>query len=180
VKTGDAVDLIEGAVGPRGGVWADIGAGSGTFTRALVELLGPTSTILAVDRDPAAIAALAQWAKAKAPNVLPLEADFTHVRDIRGKDQTPFDGILLANALHFVSDAEGVLARLVASVRPGGRVVFVEYDQRVASRWVPYPISRERLASLAAAVCLSEPLVTATRPSEYQGILYAARCEVTP
>jgi hypothetical protein len=50
------------------------------------------------------------------------------------------DGMLLANSLHFVRDAAAVLARLAARVRPGGRVVLVEYDKRRASPWIPYPI----------------------------------------
>ncbi|MGH7674960.1 MAG: hypothetical protein ACREMV_06785, partial [Gemmatimonadales bacterium] len=43
------------------------------------------------------------------------------------------DGILLANALHFVRNPDVVLARLAARVRPDGRVVVVEYDGRPAN-----------------------------------------------
>lgn len=177
MKTREAIALIQGAVRGRGGVWADFGAGDGTFTRALVELLGPGSTILAVDRDPAAVAELVQWSSREAPNVIPLEADFTIARDLRGVGENPFDGMLLANSLHFVSDADDVLARLVALVRPGGRVVLVEYDRRAANQWVPYPIPVDRLPMLAAAAGLSTPVVTATRPSAYQGVMYAAAAD---
>ena len=77
VNTRDAVALIAGAVGEPGGTWADLGAGTGTFTRALAELLGATSRIYAVDRDPADIDALKRWSVREAPNVIPVEADFT-------------------------------------------------------------------------------------------------------
>src|SRR6266481_225422 len=43
VNTAEAVGLIGGAIPRRAGTWADFGAGDGTFTRALVELLGQDS-----------------------------------------------------------------------------------------------------------------------------------------
>jgi hypothetical protein len=52
--------------------------------------------------------------------------------------------------------------------------VIVEYDRRTANRWVPYPIPVDRLTELASSAALTDPRVVATRPSEYQGALYAA------
>ena len=83
-------------------------------------------------------------------------------------------GVLAANALHFVRDPARVLAQLVERVRPGGRVILVEYDGRAASRWVPYPIQRAVLPELAAGAGLTSPAITATRPSRYGGVLYVA------
>jgi ubiquinone/menaquinone biosynthesis C-methylase UbiE len=176
VNTDEAVALIENAVGKRGGVWADLGAGEGTFTRALVELVGPSSRVYAVDQDPAAVSALARWSTS-APGVVPVEADFSRPFKLPHMEDNPLDGILLANALHFVRNAQTVLARLVTLLRPRGRVVLVEYDRRASSRWVPYPIPIALLPALASAAGLSTPRVTATRPSEYQGILYAAAAD---
>jgi ubiquinone/menaquinone biosynthesis C-methylase UbiE len=174
MKTAEAVALIERAVRGRGSAWWDLGAGDGTFTRALAEILGSQSTIVAVDRDAHAIAGLKQWSEKSAPNVYPVLADFTQTEELRARKHRPPDGMLLANSLHFVSDADDALARLVAMLRPRGRVVLVEYDRRAASKWVPYPVPVDRLPSLAAAAGLSEPVVVATRPSRYQGTIYAA------
>lgn len=174
VDTGDAVALIEGAIPRRPGTWADIGAGDGTFTRALVELLGPSSRIFAVDRDAPALAALGRWAKSAGANVVTVVADFSRAFELPGPDRPALDGMLLANSLHFVRDAEAALARLARWLRPGARLVLVEYERRRASRWVPYPISTERLPPLAAAAGLSTPVVTATRPSAFGGNLYVA------
>jgi len=104
-------------------------------------------------------------------------ADFTGPFELPGLPAPQLDGILLANALHFVADGEAVLRRLAHWVRPGGRVVVIEYDRRARSRWVPYPISPERLAVLAASAGLSAPAVTATRPSAFGGTLYVAAAE---
>src|SRR5262249_7439270 len=118
----DASALIAGAIPDRGGVWADVGAGEGTFTRALVELLGPDARIYAVDRDARALAAIDRWPAGIRRQVTPVVGDFTKSFTLPGLDAESLDGILIANALHFVRDADAVLARLVAQVRPGGRV----------------------------------------------------------
>jgi ubiquinone/menaquinone biosynthesis C-methylase UbiE len=174
MNAGEAAALLAGAIPRQPGTWADLGAGEGTFTRALVELLGPEARIYAVDRDRRAVAALMRWAATDAPNVVPVAADFTGPFDLPGLAAPQLDGILLANALHFVADGEAVLRRLAKWVRPGGRVVVIEYDRRAASRWVPYPIPPVRLANLAAAAGLTAPTVTATRPSAFGGTLYVA------
>jgi trans-aconitate methyltransferase len=165
VNAHDAIELLSSAIHTRGGTWADLGAGSGVFTRALVEVLGPESRVYAVDRE-ARVAA--------SRNVIAVNADFTHPLDLSGLGDAKLDGILLANALHFVRDAEAVLVQLVDRVGPGGSIVFVEYDRRAASRWVPYPISRAQLPALAEAAGLTPFEVTAARPSAFGGELYVA------
>jgi SAM-dependent methyltransferase len=177
MNTRDAVTLIGGAVPRRAGTWADLGAGNGTFTRALIELLGPDSRIYAVDRDAGAIAAIGRWAPKDAPTVIPVLADFTRPFELPGLAHGMLDGMLVANALHFVRDADVALARLVELVRPGGRVVIVEYDRRAPSRWVPYPIPESRLPALAASSGLSTPVITARRPSRFSGVLYVAAAD---
>jgi SAM-dependent methyltransferase len=153
--------------------WADVGSGDGTFTRALIQLLGREARVYAIDRDARALASLQRWAARDRATVIVLEADFTRGLEL----PEPLDGLLVANALHFVRDAHVVLARLVRLLRPGGRVVVVEYDRRAANQWVPYPISSNRLPELAAAAGLSEPTITATRPSAYGGTLYVAAAD---
>jgi len=161
LKPSDAVTLIAGAVPPDVGAWADVGAGQGTFTRALAELLGPHSRIYAVDRDARAVAALERWAAKEASNVIPVAADFTGPFDLPGLAEPGLDGMLLANTLHFALDADVVLRRL----------------RRAASRWVPYPVPPARLTVLAAFAGLSGPVITATRPSAFGGTLYVATSE---
>jgi SAM-dependent methyltransferase len=176
----EAIELIRDAVGGVSGTWADLGAGNGTFTRALVELLGPATRVYSVDRDARAIAEIAKWAKANAPGVVPVVGDITAPLELPGLDGDGLDGLVIANSLHYVPDAGQVLARIAARLRPGARVVFVEYDQRRATPWVPYPVPAERLSELAAIAGLSEPAITATRKSRYGGRLYVAAAERPP
>ncbi len=173
----DAVALIAGAVPQRAGVWADIGAGDGTFTRALAERLGPEGRVYAVDRDARALGALERRVAGAAAAVIVVRADFTRPFALPGVAAPRLDGLLLANALHFVSDADAVVGRLAGWLRPGGHVVLVEYDGRRANRWVPYPIPIARLGDLAHAAGLTAPEISATRPSAFGGVLYVAVAE---
>lgn len=166
----EAGELIAGGVAGSSGVWADLGAGKGTFTAALRALLRHESRIYAVDNDPTAIAVLEVFVE----GVTPILADFSKPFEL---PETPLDGILMANALHFVLDQELVLQRLVNFLRPGGRVVIVEYDQRAKSRWVPFPISAGRWVELAHSAGLENPRITARRPSMYAGELYVGVAE---
>jgi ubiquinone/menaquinone biosynthesis C-methylase UbiE len=177
VNRSDAVNLLAAAV-PRGpGVWADLGAGHGTFTRALGDLLGPEGTISAVDREPGAIAALERLASRAGARVTPVHADFTHGFELPGLAPGSLDGMLLANALHYVREAGAVLARLAEWLRPGGRVVVIEYDGRKASPWVPYPVPAVRLPDLVAVAGLTPPVITGTRRSAFGGTMYVAVAE---
>lgn len=167
-----AIRLLEGAVNGTGGTWADLGCGDGTFTLALADRLGSGARIYAIDHDPAALSRLRRRSPART-NIIPIEGDFTVSLDLPEAGDS-LDGILFANSLHYVREPEHVLARWVSRLRPEGSAVFVEYDRRAANRWVPYPISPERLARIAASAGLSDPVVTATAPSAFRGRIYAA------
>ena len=173
----EAAELLRDAIPTRGGTWADLGAGEGTFTRALVDLASPRR-IYAVDRDARAMADLMKWVKSEPTDVVPVIADFTRLSALPGLNDGKLDGMLLANSLHYSSDPEKVLSRLIAWLRPRGRVVLVEYDRRKASRWVPYPIPIERWREGSQSAGLSTPVVTATRRSAFGGDLYVAAADV--
>lgn len=169
---GEMVALIRDGVTQRTGVWADLGAGTGNFTLALRDLLDPTATIYAVDRDGKAIAAqrarAAQAAHGAA--IVPMQADFKQPLRL-----PPLDGVIVANALHFVHDQEHTFMEIVAQIKPGGRLLVVEYELSQPQRWVPVPFPWVRFQALAAALGLGEPTLVGTRRSPSTGImLYAA------
>lgn len=168
-----AAGLIRAAVPAGSATWADLGAGAGTFTLALATLLGSQGRVYAVDKDPSALDDLRD-ALANSPlgaQVIPLQHDFRKTHDF-----PPLDGVLLANALHFVPPDEqaAVLRRVKSYLRPGGRLVVVDYDGRSASAWVPHPISQRRLAELFKSIAVDAPSQAGSRPSRYGGTLYAA------
>lgn len=172
----EARELIAPALDAAAGArWADLGAGRGTFTRALSRLLGPGAEVYALDRDPAAVSALAGIGSQNGAPVTPLHGDFGTEAAWRSLALPALDGILLANSLHYVPAAEqrAVLARLAAALRPGGRLVVVEYEGRAANSWVPYPVDASLLASLLPPA-MSPPVRAGSRPSAFGGTMYAA------
>src|SRR5436190_4342085 len=177
MKDAEAVELIRDAVRGAGTTWADLGAGDGIFARALAELLGPDARIYAVDRDAKSLAILERSARRAGVSVTTVTADFTGDFELPGLSADGLDGVLIANALHYVREPAGMLGRVTARLRPGGRVVLIEYDRRGPNRWVPYPIPMADLSELAATAGLTPPVFTATKPSAFGGDLYVATME---
>lgn len=159
--------------GPAGGTWADLGAGTGTFTRALANLLGDGAAVFAYDTSGAALAELGRLASEGAgANIITAKGDFT-----RPLPLSDLDGVVMANSLHFVeSRRQAQVLELVGGyLRTGSSLVIVEYDQSVGSPWVPYPVAPDRFAGLARQVGLEEPREIGRRRSRYgRRELYAA------
>lgn len=164
----EMVNLIRLGVAGASDVWADMGAGTGNFTRALCDLLPSTAEIYAVDRDARALAHLRQlWSFSATLHTL--HRDFT-----RSLDLPPLDGILMVNALHFVPQPRSTLTHLMQYLRPGGRFVLVEYDLKKSLSYVPYPISCEAFPNLIRDAGLQDAAVVGERRSPSTGItLYA-------
>ena len=153
-------------MGQRGGRWADLGAGEGAFTRALADLLGPDAHIVAIDRDASALRALDGRFEIRV-------ADFTKPLDLKD-----LDGIVMANSLHFVRDKDPVLRSVRAMLRPGGRLIVVEYGADRGNPWVPYPFTFSRWETMAAQAGFKNTRLLKTVPSRWLGSMYSAVSEV--
>lgn len=167
----EAIELIRGAVTAPGGTWADLGAGSGTFTRALASLVGSAGVVYAVDRHARSLAELARAGSRDGAAVRTLTADFTEPLAL-----PRLSGVVVANALHYVpyEDQPRVLGQIAALLDPPGAMVIVEYERREANRWVPYPVTFEALRALATEAGLTDPVRLASRPSRFSGSIYSA------
>lgn len=168
----DHVGLLRDAVEP-GGTWADVGAGTGAFTLALADLVGPGGEIVAVDRDRGALSenALAVAARFPRVGIRALVADFT------GDMELPsLDGVVMANSLHFVAPERQVevVAALATHLRAGGAFIVVEYDADHGNPWVPHPFRFETWIVIAAGAGLMEPRRLARVPSRFLGGIYSA------
>ena len=162
--------LLRPGVEGAGGTWADLGCGDGIFTYVLGQFLRPASEIYAVDKNRRALAALTRnFAELQLPTAVhPVLADFTHPLDL-----PPLDGLVVANALHFIKAKEPVLQPLLNLLKPGGRLVVVEYNTSRGNYAVPYPLDETAFLALARRVGLTEPRIVARAPSTFLGEMYA-------
>jgi ubiquinone/menaquinone biosynthesis C-methylase UbiE len=178
VNHADHVQLIEtGIERNRDGVWADFGAGSGAFTLALRDLAGPDTVIIAIDRDRASLQTLRAAMERQFPGTqLRLVA-----ADIAGHlPLPPLDGIIAANAIHFVQDQTALLRRWRAYLKPEGRLIAVEYDTDSGNRWAPYPMSYAAFRETARAAEFTDPTLLGSRPSRWLGRIYSALTRPVP
>ena len=167
----DHVRLLRGGV-TRGGTWADLGAGTGAFTLALAELVGPDGEVIAVDRDRGALRDLEHALRPGGATVRSIAADFTKPVDLAS-----LDGIVMANSLHFVRDKAPLLALVHRMLKPSGRLLLVEYDADHGNTWVPHPMSFETWRAFADANGFSGTRKLASVPSRFLGRIYSALSE---
>lgn len=149
--------------------WIDLGAGEGLFTTALSTIIPANSTITAIDKN---ASALEQIAVAGNIVVEKIVADFSNLPNLPLQD-----GIILANALHYVARQADFLSRLKTSyLKPCGVIVLIEYDLTVGNKWVPYPIPASRLLALSQSAGFSECRIVHEVPSRLNGSqIYSAQ-----
>ena len=152
-------------------IWADLGCGDGTFTMALADVLAPRSVIHAIDRNRSALTRI--------PSHRHDVRIHTHLGDFI--EPWPFgsvDGILMANSLHYVANQEAFVRSSESQMTSPRRILIVEYDTDKANPWVPYPVSRSRLAELFSGYSFRS---LGSRPSRYhRAPLYAELMESAP
>ena len=122
--------LLESLPLASSSVVADVGAGTGYFTLPIAKRV-PRGRVLAVDLQPEMLALVEAAAK---------EAGLDNVETVRATETDPripagsVDLVLIVDAYHEFSHPLEVMQGIVAGLRPGGRVVLVEYraeDPRV-------------------------------------------------
>jgi SAM-dependent methyltransferase len=108
----------------EGDVVADLGAGSGFYTRRMARLVAPSGSVYAVDIQPEMLEILGRSIEEEGlDNVVPVlgEAD-----DARLPEGT-VDWILLVDVYHEFGNPEAMLRSMRASLAEGGRIALLEY-----------------------------------------------------
>jgi ubiquinone/menaquinone biosynthesis C-methylase UbiE len=167
----DHVGLLRGGITEPGGVWADLGSGAGAFTLAVADLIGPTGQIYSIDTDRRALREQEQAMRAHFPGVT------VHylVADLSQRQPLPLlDGVVMANSLHYQRKKEPVLELVQSYLKPGGRLILVEYNADHGNPWVPYPLSYPTWEALASKVGLLNTRLLAKVPSRFLREMYSA------
>jgi ubiquinone/menaquinone biosynthesis C-methylase UbiE len=170
MKVTDATMLIEAGIPDKmkNSTWADLGCGSGIFTNALATLLGDGGKIYALDKE-------VQDLNIEVAGNIRIE--FIKLDFI--SDALPFskvDGILMANAFHYVKDKSAFIEKIKKHVKPSGQIIIVEYDTVRQNRWVPYPISFENLSQTFSSAGFTYIKKVGERNSVYRSEKMYAAC----
>jgi len=167
----DHVALLRGGIDGAGGVWADLGSGTGAFTLALADLIGTGGEIYSVDKDRGALREQERALRVRFPaaSVTYLVADFA-----RPLELPPLDGVVMANSLHFQKQKDAVIQLVRSYLRPGGRLILVEYNADQGNAWVPYPLSYSTWEALARRNGFADTRILARVPSRFLREMYSA------
>ncbi len=107
---------------------ADIGAGTGLFTFLFAQQVGPTGTVYAVDIGPAFLKHIAEQAKKHGR-----EGVITTVLNTQDSAMLPshsINNVFLCDTYHHFEHPEKMLASIHRALRPGGRLIIVDFDLR--------------------------------------------------
>ncbi|MGN0003797.1 MAG: class I SAM-dependent methyltransferase [Sphingobacterium composti] len=123
--------------------WADLGCGSGVFTLSLARLLPAGSIIYAIDK-------VSQQIPDQTHNgvhIYFIKSDIAYL-DLNVSN---LDGIIMANALHYMENQYEVVCRLGKLFKEKKQFILIEYDTSISNQWVPYPIPFSNLNKLFPA-----------------------------
>ncbi len=127
-----------------GSTVADVGAGSGYFTVRMARRVGAQGRVYANDLQPEMLAMLAsRLQKERVPNVTLVQGGV----DDPKLPAASIDLILLVDVYHEFSQPQIMLRRMREALKPGGRLVLLEYRKEDPS----VPIRPEHKMSVAEA-----------------------------
>jgi SAM-dependent methyltransferase len=103
---------------------ADIGAGTGYFSRMTASRVAPSGRVYAVDIQPEMLDKLSELAGREGlTNIVPVLGEDDDPRLPRGT----IDWVLLVDAYHEFQQPDAMLAKIHEALAPGGRVALAEY-----------------------------------------------------
>jgi ubiquinone/menaquinone biosynthesis C-methylase UbiE len=115
------------AVGLKAGMSiADIGAGTGLFTRLFAEQVGPEGKVYAVDISKDFLRHIAAGAKARGQSQI---VTIQGSQDSTKLHEGSIDLAFLCDVYHHLENHEQILASIHRALRPGGTLVLIEFDR---------------------------------------------------
>lgn len=115
----------------------DLGCGAGDVSFLAAEIVGPTGSVLGIDRDPGVLDVASQRAREMGvPNV---SFEERSIDELAARE--PFDAVVGRFVLVYQPDPAATIARIAGAVRGGGILVAIEPDMSVEVRpWPPVPL----------------------------------------
>lgn len=110
----------------------DVGCGTGAITRGIAEAVGPGGRVVGIDVHPGLI----EQARRAHGGVPALSFEAGDVQKLAFLDT--FDIVTAARVLQWLDDAPAAVHAMTRAVRPGGRLVVLDYNHEKI-RWTPDP-----------------------------------------
>jgi ubiquinone/menaquinone biosynthesis C-methylase UbiE len=124
IKEEDPEKLIKALEIKEGMTVADVGAGSGYHSFLISPIVGEKGKVIASDIQQEMLAVITKKAKAqKVTNIVPVKGTKTDPKLPAGK----VDLIILVDVYHEFEFPFEMMEKLVNALKPGGRIVFVEF-----------------------------------------------------
>jgi ubiquinone/menaquinone biosynthesis C-methylase UbiE len=118
------IDEVIKTIGVKPGmVVADIGSGSGVFTRPFAKAVGSTGKAIAVDIDPALLSYVAESAAKQ--GIKNIETHLAPVDDPKLSGPV-LDMAFFHEVFHHIENRERYIQNLAKYMKPGGRIVLIE------------------------------------------------------
>jgi ubiquinone/menaquinone biosynthesis C-methylase UbiE len=117
-------DVIAALAIGEGSRVADVGAGSGYFTEYLAREVGAGGRVFAVDISERSLSQLRRLAE---------DMGLNNIEVVRGELDDPrlpersLDAVLVVDAYHEMTEHEAMLSGMYSALKPGGRLVIVDY-----------------------------------------------------
>lgn len=160
-------ELLLDALGLHSGeTVADVGAGSGYYSFRIAPKVGPAGKVLAVDIQDEMLAALRRRI---------VDEKIKNVEVIKGSERDPHlppdsvDMVLMVDVYHELSYPYEVMMAIREALKPGGRMVFVEFrkeDPKLAIKGL-HKMSLDQLKKEMAAVNLTFVKSVETMPIQH-------------
>lgn len=128
----------------NGDVVADVGAGTGFYSRRLARAVAPDGVVYANDIQPELLAVLKEKAaEEKVTNIIPILGEESDPKLPDGK----FDWILLVDVYHEFQQPKAMLAAIKRALKPTGRVALVEYRETTTQIRAEHRMTKDQVLS---------------------------------
>jgi ubiquinone/menaquinone biosynthesis C-methylase UbiE len=120
---------------------ADLGAGDGTFAVALARRVGPSDHVYATELDDERLADIRQAAtQARLSNVTVIEGAVSSTN----LPEACCDALFSRIVYHHLTDPAAINADIFRALRPGGRLVIIDFEPGGIMNWIGRPETADR------------------------------------
>lgn len=133
---------------------ADIGAGGGAFAVAFAEIVGPSGRVIAVDSYPEMLQFVEEYAAKHTGDRTGTVGTLLLPESGDGLPRGEFDLVFMRQVYHHLADPPSYLAKVRDALRPGGRIVIIDFIPGSSHGPRGHAVSEDDIRQTASSVGL--------------------------